>query len=81
MLHEMFHLKALYDVGKQGQITDVSIYAEIGGDEQRVTAFGPIFTKALARNIALDMGRWVNKNADSLAYYALAKWIQGNINV
>lgn len=61
-------------------VIDLDIQIKYGKDKVLdVPAYGPLATKVLARwqgNAALGTtGYWVQRNADNLAYYALAKYV------
>ncbi|KAJ6073323.1 hypothetical protein N7467_011408 [Penicillium canescens] len=80
-LHELFHLNvAANSPDPNPNVIDLDIQIKYGKDKVLdVPAYGPLATKVLARwqgNAALGTtGYWVQRNADNLAYYALAKYV------
>ena len=64
MLHEMFHIDLESQVGKQGHITDLKIryYDEHYEANGEVDAYGPFWTKVLARYWSEDLGKFIVTN-------------------
>ncbi|OQE02263.1 hypothetical protein PENSOL_c002G03972 [Penicillium solitum] len=80
-LHELFHLNvAANSPDPNPSVIDLNIKIKYGTSGILDTpAYGPLATKVLARwqgNQALGTaGFWVQRNADNLAHYALAKYV------
>lgn len=84
----MLHLDLAADSPRPNpRITDLQIDIKIGnlGRTLTETAYGPLLTKILARwqgssvPGAGSTGYYVQRNADNLAYYALAKYVTSKI--
>ncbi|KAF2871138.1 hypothetical protein BDV95DRAFT_607416 [Massariosphaeria phaeospora] len=81
-LHELFHInsmahRAAYRV-KHVFDRKIQIWQPIQKRLVSVMAYGPLYTKTLA-NWSTNTGWWVATNADSLAQYALAMYVTGQI--
>ena len=63
-LHEMFHIDELSKVGGQGHIKDLKFQYYDGdfGTNRTTDAYGPLFTKAMARYVSPDVGKFVSTN-------------------
>lgn len=90
MYHEMTHLNLAADSSGDNtpnpRIIDLKIdYEETDGTRWRTKAYGPLRTKMLARyeppspNDPMPTGWYVQRNADNLALFALAKYVQSKI--
>ncbi|KAH8589906.1 Spherulation-specific family 4-domain-containing protein [Bisporella sp. PMI_857] len=88
-LHELFHLDLAADSPSPNpSVEDLQIDIKYGESSTRSTpAYGPFATKVLARwqgggaGVG-SVGYYVQRNADNLAYYALAKYVMsknGNV--
>ena len=88
-LHELFHLDYFMAVNRANHITDLSIsfmeYEEGKEIIRNKIAYGPRYTKMMAKFEELDnpigrpVGSYVMRNADNLAWYAMAKYVQDQI--
>ncbi|KAM0415879.1 hypothetical protein ACHAPT_013141 [Fusarium lateritium] len=80
MVHELFHIdkNREYNVpGQTAHITDRQVRIAGPGHYHYIkNAYGPLYTKVLARYSKGDVGSYVATNADDLAFYFLGKWIQ-----
>ncbi|KAI8710394.1 hypothetical protein NCS52_01575900 [Fusarium sp. LHS14.1] len=85
MVHELFHIDAnwKHHAYGNGHIMDRSMYLENpnGGPKLKRQAYGPLYTKVLARYGLKSVGLYVRTNADNLAFYFLGKWIQEEFGV
>ncbi|KAF2831252.1 hypothetical protein CC86DRAFT_136931 [Ophiobolus disseminans] len=82
-IHELMHIDA--NVGRSAggvdykHITDLRI--KVRNNEGKIVtqlAYGPIFTKALAK-WTVNTGSYVIRNADSIALYCLATWLTSSL--
>ncbi|KAL5325966.1 hypothetical protein ACEPPN_007102 [Leptodophora sp. 'Broadleaf-Isolate-01'] len=80
VLHELFHLDSLSKVATTGHITDRKIrykdYKDYKNDTGYRRAYGPEDVKLLASWANSEVGKYMVTNADNIAQYSLAKWIQ-----
>ncbi|KAM0417190.1 hypothetical protein ACHAPT_012827 [Fusarium lateritium] len=80
MVHELFHIDSNWQhhAPGNGHIMDRKMFVKDSyrGQMVKVEAYGPLYTKVLARWAENDVGHYVATNADNLAYYFLGKWIQ-----
>ncbi|OQE22274.1 hypothetical protein PENSTE_c010G02871 [Penicillium steckii] len=82
-LHELFHLDLVADSPSSDlPINDFQINVKSRYEDKIYTtmAYGPYFTKILARYYGWgsgpgSVGYYIQRNADNLAYYALAKYM------
>ncbi|KAM5354964.1 hypothetical protein ACJ41O_001610 [Fusarium nematophilum] len=79
MVHELFHIDANWQhhAPGNGHIMDRKILIKdpIRSASVLKKAYGPLYTKVLAR-WTKNVGHYVGTNADNLAFYFLGKWIQ-----
>ncbi|KAL8675303.1 MAG: hypothetical protein Q9224_007474, partial [Gallowayella concinna] len=81
-IHELLHIdwvSQAMSYGSNEHITDMKIDFAQGKKMKETKAYGGRFTKILAR-FPRNTGRYVMKNADNLALYALAHYVQGQID-
>ncbi|KAH6717820.1 hypothetical protein BKA61DRAFT_670249 [Leptodontidium sp. MPI-SDFR-AT-0119] len=77
VLHELFHLDSLSKVATAGHISDRKIrYKDSKNDTGYRRAYGPEDVKLLASWANSEVGKYEVTNADNLAQYSLAKWVQ-----
>jgi hypothetical protein len=83
-IHELFHVDwAAFtpDLTNLNHITDVKMKIPlVDGESFIVKADGPQMTKILAR-WTISTGTWIVRNADSLALYILAKYVQAEMDI
>lgn len=91
MLHEIFHLSYFMDVSGADLVVDLSInFFGNDDDGNRETkterVYGPLNVKMMARYqeysnvpIGRPVGDYVRRNADNLAYFATASYVQDRI--
>ncbi|PPJ50821.1 hypothetical protein CBER1_06501 [Cercospora berteroae] len=76
--HELLHLDLAADSANNRpnpQTDDLTIAIKLGSDDYENTiAYGGTFTKVLARTTT-DPGYYVQRNAENLAFFALAKYV------
>ncbi|KAI9763966.1 MAG: hypothetical protein M1840_009000 [Geoglossum simile] len=76
--HELMHIDWVAQAGEYGpnqRVLDTYIVMSQGSGQVRTRAYGALLAKALAR-YPHDTGSWVIQNADSLALFALSKYVQ-----
>lgn len=81
VLHELFHLDWVSQAGTQGHIHDLK-FEVLSWDGKAIhnwAAYGPEKTKVLSAYKSYQVGHFINKNADNLAQYSLAKWVMSQI--
>lgn len=80
--HELMHIRWVTNshiYGPNDNVTDIRMWANLVGIGAGVVrAYGPQPVKGLAR-YGKDGGSWVMRNADSLALYALVRYIQSQL--
>ncbi|KAM6514037.1 hypothetical protein FALCPG4_015217 [Fusarium falciforme] len=74
MVHELFHI----DKNREANVPDLTSRIKDRSFKLRgsKSAYGPLYTKVLARYSRGNVGFYVATNADNLAFYFLGKWIQ-----
>ncbi|KAF2840123.1 hypothetical protein M501DRAFT_1015201 [Patellaria atrata CBS 101060] len=81
VLHELFHIREFTQrlSPESNEVLDRTIRVrEPGGQFITKQAYSPVFTKVLA-HWTQNTGYWVSTNADNLAQYSLAKYVESRI--
>lgn len=85
-LHELMHLDYFMDVSSGDHVWDLTIQLKNSGSIQNV--YGPTYSKVMARYQAIPQppeepysGYYVSRNADSMAWYATARYVQDKLGV
>ena len=83
MFHEMTHLKYFMNAPEKSPLVDDAVYDLKGskGSDVRWEAYGPLGVKTLANyDGQVDKGGYyTQRNADSYAWFAMAKWAEKKI--